>query len=113
VNRGPDDPIRSNEAAWDRAAAKYAAAVEKDVAFLRTGGNSLDESERRILPDLRGYRRAIRLQCSYGLDSLSLLNLGVSEVVGVDISSAMLSLAEWSPACSARAASSFSMKATR
>jgi SAM-dependent methyltransferase len=86
--------IRSNEAAWDRAAAKYALAVEGDIAFLRKGGVSLQESERSILPDIHGYGRAIHLQCSYGLDALSLLNLGVSEVVGVDISRAMLALAE-------------------
>jgi SAM-dependent methyltransferase len=85
---------RQNAAAWDVTAAIYAGDVEGDVAHLRAGGNSLFEPERRVLGDLRPWcGRAIHLQCSHGLDALSLLNLGAREVVGVDISAAMLALA--------------------
>lgn len=90
----PDRLIRSNEAAWNRAAQKYAPDVERDVAFLREGGVALSDVERRVLGDLSECRRAVHLQCSHGLGALSLLNLGVSEVVGVDLSRAMLSQAE-------------------
>lgn len=64
--------IRSTEAAWDRAAAKYAFAVAADIEFLRGGGVSLCDIERSMLGDLHGCGRAIHLQCSYGLDALSL-----------------------------------------
>ena len=89
----PRDLVRSNETAWDRTAQKYAPDVEHDVAFLREGGVALFDTERRILGDLAECRRAVHLQCSHGLDALSLLNMGVSEIVGVDISRAMLALA--------------------
>ncbi|MEM1057520.1 MAG: class I SAM-dependent methyltransferase [Bacteroidota bacterium] len=87
------DFVRSNEIAWDRTAQKYAPEVEQDMAFLQAGGVALFDAERRILGDLSECRRAVHLQCSHGLDALSLFNLGVSEVVGLDISRAMLALA--------------------
>jgi SAM-dependent methyltransferase len=88
------DYIASNKEAWDRAALKYQPEIEPDVAFLRAGGVSLLEPERRLLGDLTGVRCAVHLQCSHGLDTLSLLNLGVDEVIGVDISPAMLDQAQ-------------------
>ena len=88
-----DDLLRSTEAAWDRAAIKYRAEVERDVAFLRGGGVSLSADEIRLLGDVRSCRRAVHLQCSHGLDALSLLNLGIPEVVGVDLSREMLAQA--------------------
>lgn len=89
-----DERVVSNQAAWNLAAVKYRDDVQRDVALLRDGGVSLNEIERRILGDLSGLHRAIHLQCSHGLDALSLLNLGVGEVVGVDISRAMLDQAK-------------------
>ena len=68
-----EDLFRSNEAAWDRAAQKYAPEVEPDVAFLRDGGVALLDPERAALGDLSGCARAIHLQCSHGLEALSLL----------------------------------------
>jgi SAM-dependent methyltransferase len=75
------------------AAAKYAAEVEADVELLRSGGTSLLEPELRLLGGLSGCGRAVHLQCSHGLDALSLWKLGAREVVGVDVSGAMLELA--------------------
>lgn len=89
-----DECVASNQAAWNLAAQKYQGDIQRDVAFLRSGGVILKPVERRILGDLSGVNRAIHLQCSHGLDALSLLNLGVNEVVGVDISRAMLDQAE-------------------
>ena len=89
-----DDLVCSNETAWNRAARDYAPQIERDVAFLSDGGVALFDVERRLLGDLTKCRRAIHLQCSHGLDVLSLLNLGVSDVVGVDISAEMLAQAE-------------------
>lgn len=85
-----NDYVASNKEAWERAARKYEADIEQDIAFLRNGGVNQLEAERRILGDLSTVQCAIHLQCSHGLDVLSLLNLGVSQVVGIDISQEML-----------------------
>src|SRR2546426_6909448 len=84
-----------NERAWSSVArSKYAHDVDTDIAFLSAGGTSLVSHERRLLGDLSSWcRRAIHLQCSHGLDILSLWNLGAREVIGVDISASMLDLA--------------------
>lgn len=85
-----------NEFAWDMVArSKYAHDVDADVALVREGGTSLMSHERECLGDLSSWcGRAIHLQCSHGLDALSLWKLGAREVVGVDISAAMLTLAD-------------------
>lgn len=88
------DVTKANQAAWDLVAAKYAPDVDADVEFLRGGGVSLFPSEVEILGDLSNCPKAVHLQCSHGLDTLSLLNLGVGAVVGVDLSTSMLALAE-------------------
>lgn len=72
------DYIASNKKVWDRAALKYQPEIEPDLAFLRTGGVSLLEPERHLLSGLGGVQCAIHLQCSHGLDTLSLLNLRCS-----------------------------------
>lgn len=85
----------TNRRAWDLAAAKYEADLQQHVRFLREGGISLLDVERSFLGDLSGWcERAIHLQCSHGLDTLSLWNLGAEEVVGLDVSSRMLAQAE-------------------
>lgn len=85
--------LEATEAAWDLTAQKYAPGVERDVEFLRNGGVSLFEREKKALSRLSPRGRAIHLQCSHGGDTLSLLNLGFSNVIGVDLSAAMLALA--------------------
>lgn len=87
------DRVRATEAAWDRVAAKYHAEFDHDVALLRGGGHALLAPEIEFLGDLAGCRVAIHLQCSHGLDALSLANLGVASIVGVDVSREMLALA--------------------
>jgi SAM-dependent methyltransferase len=84
-----------NRDAWDRTArGGYGGDIEGDVALLRGGGTSLMDAEIRLLGDLRGCGRAVHLQCSHGMEALSLLGRGVGEVVGIDISDEMLALAK-------------------
>lgn len=91
-----DDTERhqSNRLAWNEAAARYAQDIDADIAFLRGGGTHFCPPEREFLAGLGEWcGRAIHLQCAGGCDTLSLWNLGAREVVGVDISEAMLACA--------------------
>ena len=85
----------ANRAAWDRVAEeKFAADVGADVERLRRGESSLFAVEREELgPILSTCHRAIHLQCSHGLDALSLWTHGAREIVGLDFSAPMLALA--------------------
>ncbi len=78
-----------NRRGLDEIADHYSHGVRDEaevIDFLRSGGNYLFESERQILGDLKPWcKRAIHLQCSGGLDGLSLLRQGAGELVGVDI----------------------------
>jgi SAM-dependent methyltransferase len=83
-----------NKAAWEVTAAKYEEEEAGDIALLRGGGNNLLAPERRFLQDLGSWcRRAVHLQCSGGLDTLSLWRQGVAEMVGIDISERMIASA--------------------
>ena len=86
----PDELVAANEIAWDRAALGYEADAERNLADLRAGRSSLLDPERRLLGDLSDIGRAVHLQCSHGQDALSLLQLGVNEVVGIDVSQVAL-----------------------
>lgn len=99
------DLHEGNRDAWNRTSrGGYGRDIGADVALIRSGGTNLMPAELRLLGDLSGVRRAIHLQCSHGLDALSLLNLGAEEVVGIDISEEMLASAkEKSDALGARA----------
>lgn len=78
---------QANRTAWNEAAAAYRAELAEQIAFLREGGISLHPVERRHLGELADWcRTAVHLQCASGRDTLSLLNAGVDEVIGVDIS---------------------------
>jgi SAM-dependent methyltransferase len=84
---------QSNRHAWDEGAARYDEQFAASVARLRAG-HALYPPELRFLGDLRAWcRRAIHLQCAGGEDTLSLWKLGAGEVVGVDISDAMIAIA--------------------
>lgn len=85
----------ANRAAWNEAATRYTEEIDETIRFLRGGGSALHPVEREMLGDLRAWcHRAIHLQCASGRDTLSLLNEGVKEVVGVDISDAMIENAQ-------------------
>lgn len=87
---------RTNETAraWDRAAAKYAPDLDRDIEALRAGTLNFEPGERALLQRVvRPGCRALHLQCSHGQDALSLWRLGAGEVIGVDLSPVMLELA--------------------
>jgi len=79
-------------AGWEIvAAAKYRGESKDHIERLQRGGHTLLPPELELLGDiLPDCRCAIVLQCSHGLDALGLLNLGVQEVVGIDISEEMI-----------------------
>lgn len=84
-----------NRLAWNEAAAHYEQAIETDIAFLRDGGKNFCPPEFPFLENLGSWcQRAIHLQCAGGRDTLSLLNCGAKEVVGVDISDRMIACAQ-------------------
>jgi SAM-dependent methyltransferase len=79
---------------WDVAALVYERDQEADIAFLRSGGNSLLGPEQRLLSGLAKWcKRAVHLQCAGGTDTLSLWKMGAAGVVGVDVSSRMIAVA--------------------
>jgi len=86
---------RETGAAWDLiAGAGYSAEVEQDVAFLRAGGVTLLEPERRLLEGLDEWCDcALQLQCSGARDLLSIWNMGAKSIVGVDISETLIGYA--------------------
>lgn len=89
-----DPRHQQNRRAWNEAAARYEREIESDVAFLRAGGKNFCPPELPFLANLGDWcQRAIHLQCAGGRDTLSLLNLGAKDVVGVDISDRMLACA--------------------
>jgi SAM-dependent methyltransferase len=75
------------------AASKYRAELADRIALLRSGEHSLLHVEVEELRDLLPGASIVHLQCSHGLDALSLLTLGASDVSGVDLSSEMIQLA--------------------
>lgn len=85
----------ANRAAWDEAAERYEGWFDEAVALIARGGTNLFGAEVELIGDLHGRcARAIHLQCAGGRDTLSLWNLGADEVVGVDLSPRMLTLAK-------------------
>lgn len=78
----------SNRIAWNQGAARYSEEVEAAIEFLRSGQSNVHPIERELLGDLSRFDVAIHLQCASGRDTLSLLNEGVTRVVGIDISDA-------------------------
>jgi SAM-dependent methyltransferase len=85
----------ANRSAWDEAAERYERWLAEAIELIASGGTNFLPPELELIGDLRGRcRRAIHLQCAGGRDTLSLVNLGADEVVGVDFSPRMLELAE-------------------
>ncbi len=87
----PNLEVRSrheaNRKAWNEGAVHYTAEIAGTMAFIAAGKSNLHPVERRNLGDLRSWcKTAIHLQCASGRDTLSLLNEGVEQVVGIDIS---------------------------
>lgn len=88
--------MHANNAIWWNEQVPWYA--ERDEAwatdFLKNGDDFLFESEKQLLGNLSTWcKRACHLQCSRGDDAISLWRLGAEEVVGVDISDGLLTVA--------------------
>ena len=89
------DRHKETSIAWNVAAKVYEREEAEDIAMLRSGSNSLLPPERHFLHDLNSWcGRAIHLQCAGGTDTLSLWKMGAAEVVGVDFSEKMITVAQ-------------------
>ena len=86
---------KESGAFWDEIAGWYGERDEVEATeFLRGGGNFLLDSEKSLLGNLTPWcGRAIHLQCSRGDDALSLWHQGAAQIVGVDISARLLTVA--------------------
>ncbi|MBK7963518.1 MAG: class I SAM-dependent methyltransferase [Bdellovibrionales bacterium] len=88
------DKHNSNRQAWNEAANFYRKGLKESLEFLKGGGVSLCTQEIKFLSGLDKWcQTAVHFQCAAGTDTLSLINLGAKEVIGVDISEAMIGLA--------------------
>jgi len=84
-----------NRLAWNEAAAYYQAGLVEAIALLKTGGMTFIAPELKCLEPYRSQlQRCIHLQCAGGSDTLSLINYGAHEVIGIDISDEMIRIAE-------------------
>jgi SAM-dependent methyltransferase len=84
----------SNRVAWNEASVLYRRTLDDSVQLLRGGGTSFRPQELAVFENLvPGAARCIHLQCAGGADTLSLINLGAREVVGLDISEEMIAVA--------------------
>jgi SAM-dependent methyltransferase len=85
----------SNRVAWNEAAESYRAGLDSSIELLKSGGTTFCEPELRHLKALVEVpKRCIHLQCAGDTDTLSLINFGAREVVGVDISEEMIRIAQ-------------------
>lgn len=75
-----------NRKAWNQGAVWYEKKIEQTIEFLKSGKSSIHPVEKQNIGDFHRFERAIHIQCASGQDTLSLLNEGVGEVVGIDIS---------------------------
>lgn len=83
-----------NKLAWDQAAESYKQGIPKSIELLKNGGTSFCKPEKEFFSNLSSWcAKAVHLQCAGGTDTLSLLNHGAKEVVGIDISDKMISVA--------------------
>ncbi len=83
-----------NREAWNEASEHYRKNLNEDLRFLKGGGKNFCAPELKFLEPLaEKCNRAIHLQCAGGTDTLSLINLGIKEVIGVDISEEMIHIA--------------------
>ncbi len=84
----------SNRQAWNEAAAYYREKLDGEISMLKSGGTTFCAPELKYLTPLRAQmNRCIHLQCAGGSDSLSLINFGAQEVIGLDISDEMIEVA--------------------
>ena len=85
---------QANRNGWNEGASAYHDDLQDRIAFLSQGGMNFCPPELPYLAGLAQWcHRAIHLQCAGGTDTLSLWNAGAKEVIGVDISDEMITVA--------------------
>lgn len=83
---GPDRAVHeANRLSWNAATRAHNSHKTTQAAFLRDGGTTLFDEERRLLGDLTDLRVA-HLLCNAGQDTIGLARLGARTTIGVDIS---------------------------
>ncbi|GAA2028020.1 class I SAM-dependent methyltransferase [Agromyces tropicus] len=89
VELGSGDWLEDNRANWDERVATHVASPFYDRTRLREGGSVLDPIARagidRLFPEGLDGVRVLHLQCHFGSDTLSLVNLGAT-AIGLDFS---------------------------
>ena len=88
------DRHRTNKAAWNEASTFYQEERERVKALLKGGGHSFSPKELKFIPNLAKGKVVLHLQCAAGEDTLSFINMGAKEVIGLDISDKMIQLAQ-------------------
>jgi len=81
-----------NRASWNAVTPAHNRHKGDQALFLRGGGSTLFPEEKGLLGDLTS-KKVVHLQCNCGQDTLSLVQLGAAEVLGVDISDAAVAFA--------------------
>ncbi|WP_458186826.1 class I SAM-dependent methyltransferase [Haladaptatus sp. NG-WS-4] len=84
--------LDENRSHWDELAELHPDTDYYDVEGFRDGETTLDWLEREGVGDVSG-QSLLHLQCHFGLDTLSWLREGASEVVGVDFSATAIETA--------------------
>lgn len=86
-----------NLEAWERLAATwYAERLPAKLARLRDGIGTLDPVEAsRLAAQGVGGKSVVHLQCADGSDTLDILRLGASRVIGIDFAPTMIQHARW------------------
>ena len=84
--------FRLNESAWNERTAVHYESSFYDVQGFLGGQTSLNDIELDLLPKLKG-KRLLHLQCHFGLDTLSLCEMGAI-CTGVDISPVSIQIAK-------------------
>jgi SAM-dependent methyltransferase len=82
----------ANKANWDERVAVHLGERGYDLRTLRAGRGVLNPIEEAELGPVQGLR-ILHLQCHFGADSLTLLQRGAAEVVGLDFSPAAIEAA--------------------
>eukprot|EP01132_Coremiostelium_polycephalum_P002308 gene2308-2847_t len=87
------DLHEKNRLSWNEATKAHNSHKGDQVKFFKEGGTTLFTEEIQLLGDLKD-KSLLHLQCNSGQDSLSLVKLGASSVVGVDISDEAIQFAQ-------------------
>lgn len=81
-----------NKKRWDELVDAHTEGSTYDVDGFKHGRYTIGSPEQELLGDLSG-KKVLHLQCHFGMDTISLLREGATEVVGVDYSKRAIEVA--------------------